>query len=55
MSSYKEILVWFIAVYNLDIQKIKISVRSSGVDINNVALKYGGGGHSNAAAAWLNS
>ncbi len=45
----KEVKIWMLAVYNPHDHNVKISIRSQRYDIEQVAVKYAGGGHKFAA------
>ncbi len=51
----KEIIVWFFVTYDEKTEKYKVSMRSRGPVINEVASHYNGGGHKYAAGARLAS
>lgn len=55
MAGYTDIKIWFIAVDCEVFKKIKISIRSRDADCSTVSMQYGGGGHTNAAACWLDN
>jgi phosphoesterase RecJ-like protein len=55
MSSIKEINVWAL-IYKIDEESdIKISLRSKKININKLAIQYGGGGHVLASGGYLKS
>lgn len=41
--------IWFIAIYDYKTDKVRISLRSRKLAINQIAEKYGGGGHEHAS------
>ncbi len=55
MSGIDGVPIWILLTEADDIPKIKVSMRSLRVPVNEVANKYSGGGHQNAAGATLES
>ena len=51
----KEILVWFFVTYEEKTEKYKVSLRSRGPIINEIASHYNGGGHKYASGARLDN
>lgn len=53
LAGYKEIKIWvqFSEDENEELYKWQVSIRSREVKINDIATKYNGGGHANAAGA----
>ena len=49
-----EMKIWTTITYDKDLDTYRISIRSRGITINDVASKYGGGGHKNASGVRLN-
>ncbi|RHM62572.1 MULTISPECIES: bifunctional oligoribonuclease/PAP phosphatase NrnA [Coprobacillaceae] len=54
-SGYKEYLVWMAITENVEDHNWRVSIRSRGVKINEIANKYHGGGHAFASGATLQS
>ena len=52
-KGFKEIKIWIFCVQMSEKAKIVCEIRSTKIDIQKVAQKYGGGGHQNAAGASL--
>ena len=50
-----EILVWIIVTEDLKNNNIRVNIRSRGPEINKIAEKYNGGGHTLASGARLSS
>lgn len=51
----KEVLVWATITEDVKNDQIRVSIRSRGPEINQIAEKYNGGGHKQAAGAKLKS
>ena len=51
----KEVIVWFFVTYDEKTEKYKVSMRSRGPVINEVASHFNGGGHKFASGARLNN
>ena len=51
----KEVLVWFFVTYDEKTEKYKVSLRSRGPVINEIASHFNGGGHKYASGARLNN
>ena len=51
----KEVLVWFFVTYDEKTEKYKVSLRSRGPVINEIAGHFNGGGHKYASGARLNN
>ena len=51
----KEIIVWFFVTYDEKTEKYKVSLRSRGPIINEIASHFNGGGHKYASGARLSS
>lgn len=54
-NNVDELLVWTIAIEDVKTSLIKVSIRSRGPVINNIAEKYNGGGHKLASGARIPS
>ena len=51
----KEVLVWATITEDIKNDQVRVSIRSRGPEINEVAEKYNGGGHKFASGAKLKS
>ena len=51
----KEVLVWATITEDVKNDQIRVSIRSRGPEINQIAEKYNGGGHKQAAGVKLKS
>jgi len=53
LAHITEVIIWVISIYDHSNDKIRVSLRSRNVPINEIAAKYGGGGHINASGVIL--
>ena len=51
MANIEGIKIWAFFVENAEGNDIRVNLRSSGAAVNEIAKKYGGGGHVQAAGA----
>lgn len=55
MAGIKGINIWVNFTEDPETNKVLVEIRSSGININQVAVKYGGGGHLNASGATIDN
>jgi bifunctional oligoribonuclease and PAP phosphatase NrnA len=55
LSYIEGIKIWFIAIAEKDSEQVRVSMRSEDYPINQIAAKFGGGGHQNASGVILKS
>ena len=53
LANYDEIKIWLAVTENKDEQNYRVSIRSRGIPINDIASMFRGGGHENASGATL--
>lgn len=55
MAGIKGINIWVNFTEDPTTEKVLVEIRSNGININKIAVKYGGGGHLNASGATIDS
>jgi phosphoesterase RecJ-like protein len=55
MAGIKGINIWVNFTEDPVSEKVLVEIRSNGININKIAVKYGGGGHLNASGATIDS
>ncbi len=55
MAGIKGINIWVNFTEDPTTEKVLVEIRSNGININQIAVKYGGGGHLNASGATIDS